>query len=188
MLSDEQRAYRNAMHELGLADDVTFRQQLIRCGKPACKVCKGRPSHGPYWYSEQKTREGRVQTKYIGKHLPRAIAVFVAQYTRTSHTRLAGETASAARLDVAYHDELAQLGATPKAKTKKKPKPRSYATGDRGEARPVKGGCPANAAGHRCRLPKGHPGDHSASNERGWYTWNKNGGHYEPRTTPKRKR
>lgn len=46
---------------------VSFRQQRVRCGKPAC----GRCPHGPYWYAVW--REGtKVRTRYIGKTLPAA--------------------------------------------------------------------------------------------------------------------
>ncbi|MGH2721036.1 MAG: hypothetical protein ACRDJO_05475, partial [Actinomycetota bacterium] len=29
------------------AKAVTFRQELVRCGKPGCRTCP----HGPYWYA-----------------------------------------------------------------------------------------------------------------------------------------
>lgn len=46
----------------------TYRLELVKCGKPACKVCKGGPAHGPYWYAYWK-EDGRTRTEYIGKKL-----------------------------------------------------------------------------------------------------------------------
>jgi len=44
---------------------VTYRQQPVRCGKPACSRC----AHGPYWYAYWR-EEGRVRSRYVGKELP----------------------------------------------------------------------------------------------------------------------
>jgi hypothetical protein len=46
----------------------TYQLELVKCGKPACKVCKGGPAHGPYWYVYWK-EDGRTRSKYIGKEL-----------------------------------------------------------------------------------------------------------------------
>ncbi len=63
---------------------ITYRQQLIACGKRTCRKCGGkRYEHGPYWYAERweygrgygADREpGRVSTSYIGKRLPAELA------------------------------------------------------------------------------------------------------------------
>ena len=47
------------------AKAVSFRQELVRCGKPGCKTCP----HGPYWYAYWR-EGGRVRSRYIGRHHP----------------------------------------------------------------------------------------------------------------------
>lgn len=47
------------------AKAVSFRQELVRCGKPGCKTCP----HGPYWYAYWR-EGGRVRSRYIGRHPP----------------------------------------------------------------------------------------------------------------------
>ena len=44
---------------------VTYRSELVRCGKDGCSRCP----HGPYWYAYWR-EEGRLRSRYIGKHLP----------------------------------------------------------------------------------------------------------------------
>lgn len=44
---------------------VTYRQELVRCGKRRCK-CERGELHGPYWYA-YFTRAGTLRKKYIGK-------------------------------------------------------------------------------------------------------------------------
>lgn len=44
---------------------VRYRQEHVRCGKPACTRCP----HGPYWYAYH-TEAGRTRRRYIGRHLP----------------------------------------------------------------------------------------------------------------------
>ena len=46
----------------------TYRLELVKCCKPACKVCKAAPAHGPYWYAYWK-HKGRTRSEYIGKEL-----------------------------------------------------------------------------------------------------------------------
>jgi hypothetical protein len=46
----------------------TYRLELVKCGKEQCKVCRGGPAHGPYWYMYWK-QKGRTRSKYIGKEL-----------------------------------------------------------------------------------------------------------------------
>jgi len=47
------------------AKRVSYRRQLIRCGKRACSTCP----HGPYWYAFWR-QDGRVRSRYVGKELP----------------------------------------------------------------------------------------------------------------------
>lgn len=49
----------------------SYRQEYVRCGKPACKACKEGRGHGPYWYAYWSER-GRTRKQYIGKNLPPA--------------------------------------------------------------------------------------------------------------------
>ena len=44
---------------------VTFRQEMVRCGKKGCTRCP----HGPYWYAYWRER-GRTRSRYVGKQLP----------------------------------------------------------------------------------------------------------------------
>lgn len=44
---------------------VTFRQEMVRCGKRSCRRCP----HGPYWYAYWR-EEGRMRSRYVGKTLP----------------------------------------------------------------------------------------------------------------------
>lgn len=44
---------------------VTFRQEMVRCGKKGCTRCP----HGPYWYAYWR-EGGRVKSRYVGKELP----------------------------------------------------------------------------------------------------------------------
>lgn len=44
---------------------ITYRQQLIRCGKTTCTQCP----HGPYWYAYWR-EDGRLRSRYVGKDLP----------------------------------------------------------------------------------------------------------------------
>jgi hypothetical protein len=44
---------------------VTFRQEMVRCGKQGCTTCP----HGPYWYAYWR-EDGRTKSRYIGKQLP----------------------------------------------------------------------------------------------------------------------
>lgn len=43
---------------------VTYRQELVRCGRENCSKCP----HGPYWYAYWR-EGGRVRSRYIGKDL-----------------------------------------------------------------------------------------------------------------------
>jgi hypothetical protein len=44
---------------------VTFRQEMVRCGKKGCTRCP----HGPYWYAYWR-EDGRTRSRYVGKTLP----------------------------------------------------------------------------------------------------------------------
>lgn len=46
---------------------VTFRQEMVRCGKDGCTKCP----HGPYWYAYWR-EDGRTRSRYVGKELPGA--------------------------------------------------------------------------------------------------------------------
>jgi len=64
---------------------ATFRQELVKCGKPKCWRCRRKPVHGPYWYAywalpcacgrdlrRHNTPKCRPRTRsvYVGKKLP----------------------------------------------------------------------------------------------------------------------
>lgn len=55
--------------------NVSFRQQMVRCGKSNCGKCP----HGPYWYAYW-WEEGKRHTLYVGKlpdgEIPTESAVF----------------------------------------------------------------------------------------------------------------
>lgn len=44
---------------------VTYRQEMVRCGKQGCTKCP----HGPYWYAYYR-EDGRLRSRYIGRDLP----------------------------------------------------------------------------------------------------------------------
>lgn len=44
---------------------VTYRQEMVRCGRDSCSRCP----HGPYWYAYWR-EGGRLRSRYIGKRLP----------------------------------------------------------------------------------------------------------------------
>jgi hypothetical protein len=48
---------------------VHYRQELVSCGKPACKVCAGGPAHGPYWFAYSRST-AFLKKRYVGKELP----------------------------------------------------------------------------------------------------------------------
>ena len=47
------------------ATAVTYRQEMVRCGKATCRSCP----HGPYWYAYWR-EDARVRSRYIGRRLP----------------------------------------------------------------------------------------------------------------------
>jgi hypothetical protein len=44
---------------------VSYRLEVVNCGKPGCSKCP----HGPYWYAYWR-EGGRVRSRYIGRRLP----------------------------------------------------------------------------------------------------------------------
>lgn len=58
---------------------ATLQLELVKCGKPRCRVCKAVPAHGPYWYAYWK-HGGRTRTKYIGKELPESFTAYEKEY------------------------------------------------------------------------------------------------------------
>ncbi len=53
-------------------EGLHYRQELVRCGKSACKACARGPSHGPYWYSYSASAP-MLKKRYVGKALPAAV-------------------------------------------------------------------------------------------------------------------
>ncbi len=47
------------------AGRVTYRQELVSCGRENCSRCP----HGPYWYAYWR-EDGRLRSRYIGKNPP----------------------------------------------------------------------------------------------------------------------
>ena len=47
-----------------------YYQQMRKCGKDNCRICREGNGHGPYWYVRDKTSG---QVKYIGKSLPSTV-------------------------------------------------------------------------------------------------------------------
>ena len=46
---------------------ISYRQQLVRCGRESCTRCP----HGPYWYAYWR-ENGRSRSQYVGKDLSKA--------------------------------------------------------------------------------------------------------------------
>ncbi len=58
----------------GRPDGVTYRQQYVRCGKPACRRCPpAGPGHGPYSYAFYWDYRQRTRSVYVGKVLPSGV-------------------------------------------------------------------------------------------------------------------
>ena len=58
-----------AIVESKQVEKVTYRLELVKCGKLACRCATGQ-LHGLYWYAYQR-QAGRVKSWYVGKQLPR---------------------------------------------------------------------------------------------------------------------
>ena len=48
--------------------NVTYRLEMVRCGKAGCASCP----HGPYWYAYFR-EDGRLRSRYIGRELPEEV-------------------------------------------------------------------------------------------------------------------
>ena len=53
----------------GKAVTYTFRQERVKCGKPACR-CRQGELHGPYTYKYWK-EDGKLRKAYVGRGLKR---------------------------------------------------------------------------------------------------------------------
>lgn len=49
----------------GAQGSVTYRKELVRCGKASCK-CVEKPCHGPYTYKYWR-EDGKLKKEYKGK-------------------------------------------------------------------------------------------------------------------------
>ena len=49
---------------------ATISKQVIKCGRPNCTKCP----HGDYWFAYWR-ENGKVKSKYIGKHNPELIPI-----------------------------------------------------------------------------------------------------------------
>jgi hypothetical protein len=58
-----------ALHEPTTSQKLLYRQEWVKCGRPACKSCSKGQGHGPYWYA-YFTKDGKKRKKYIGKERP----------------------------------------------------------------------------------------------------------------------
>jgi hypothetical protein len=47
---------------------VTYRLEMVKCGKPGCRSCP----HGPYWYAYYRDGK-RLRSRYVGKEAPAGI-------------------------------------------------------------------------------------------------------------------
>jgi hypothetical protein len=57
-----------AIVESKQVEKVTYRLELVKCGKVTCRCAAGQ-LHGPYWYAYQR-QAGKVKSWYVGKQLP----------------------------------------------------------------------------------------------------------------------
>ncbi len=48
---------------------ITYRLELVKCGKASCHCAKGGDLHGPYWYGYWWDH-GKTRKTYVGKSLP----------------------------------------------------------------------------------------------------------------------
>ena len=49
-----------------LSGAVVPRLRYVKCGKDSCSCAAGK-LHGPYWYAEWRTMDGKKHTRYVGK-------------------------------------------------------------------------------------------------------------------------
>jgi hypothetical protein len=57
-----------AIVESKQVEKVTYRLELVKCGKVTCRCAAGQ-LHGPYWYAYQR-QMGKVKSWYVGKQPP----------------------------------------------------------------------------------------------------------------------
>lgn len=48
----------------------TYRQERVRCGKPACWCSEGGLGHGPYTYKYWRDAAGKLRKEYVGRKPP----------------------------------------------------------------------------------------------------------------------
>lgn len=60
-------------HESGLH----YRQEMVKCRKPACKRCP----HGPYWYAYSRS-SAYLKKTYVGKNLSEAVLALAPEDVR----------------------------------------------------------------------------------------------------------
>ena len=63
------RAQCTSGHQEHTAGGKTYRQELVKCGRPGCQKCSAGAGHGPYWYAYW-SEGGRTRKQYIGKKKP----------------------------------------------------------------------------------------------------------------------
>lgn len=51
----------------GRSITYTYREERVRCGKPACWCSEGGLGHGPYTYKYWRDAEGKLRKEYVGK-------------------------------------------------------------------------------------------------------------------------
>lgn len=47
---------------------VTYRLEMVKCGKAGCRSCP----HGPYWYAYYR-EDNRLRSRYVGKEAPAGV-------------------------------------------------------------------------------------------------------------------
>ena len=53
-------------------EKITYRSEIVFCGKPRCRKCQQGIGHGPYWYA-YRTVNGRRLKSYVGLRLPAGV-------------------------------------------------------------------------------------------------------------------
>ncbi|HEX8097819.1 MAG TPA: DUF6788 family protein [Pyrinomonadaceae bacterium] len=70
-LQKEELAQKTPAHEVVEVKErggVTFKLELVRCGRKNCRCAAGK-GHGPYWYKYWR-EGGKTRSAYVGKKLP----------------------------------------------------------------------------------------------------------------------
>lgn len=50
-----------------LSGKVSMRLRYVKCGKDTCWCASAGKGHGPYWYAEWRTMDGKKHSRYVGK-------------------------------------------------------------------------------------------------------------------------